>query len=635
MLPEDEISRLVREAEEHAKRDYAGYRRGVLWFAVLGYLYIVFVPLVLLLLMAGLVLLIYVSRHLYGIELQAMLGLAIALFAYLRALWVPFPPPTGVKLERGDYPELFNLVDELCHKLNIKVDYVMADDQFNAMVVQRPRLGLFGWYENYVVLGLPLMQALPPAHFRSVLAHEMGHVSGNHGKSSSFIYNQRVRLVQLLIAMHQHSQIALVMLARFYDWYYPRFSSSSLVIAREHEKQADRQSAEVTNGETSGEALILTSIKGAAYEKYWTSIVDKIRQVETPPDLIYFDIGEKLAAAPEDRKKGIEIIDDALKQVTNDEDTHPALSDRLRIVGFPEQRIVAEALFDTLPLANEKGGSAAEIYFGRKLPSLIQHFSDEWKKTSETAWKTTHRQLVEEEAQLLELTKKAETEELSVPDMVKMATLVGSRDGMEKALPYFEKVLEKDPNEGQTRYAIGSHYLETKDERGAEILLTLAKEKSQYGLVACSLLQEHYQKYNLKEELKAIEGIWQEYQIVLELAAKERQSLDQNDQFGPHDLTPVNVEIIVEQLQKHKNIKEAYLYCKVMKHLPDQGFYILAVVPKSSISIGIQASNEVIEQRLRTDIQLPCTSAIYVVNSDLKWMKDKGALVPGSLIYKA
>lgn len=182
---------------------------------------------------------------------------------------------------------------------------------------------------------------------------------------------------------------------------------------------------------------------------------------------------------------------------------------------------------------------------------------------------------------------------------------------------------------------IGAHYLEIKDERGFEILLNLAKQKTQYGLFACSLLQEHYLKNNLKEELKTIEGIWHEHQIMLDLAGKERQSLDRNDLFGPHDLTPVNVEIVVEHLKKHKNIKEAYLYCKLMQYLPDQKFYVLAVVPKASISLGVEVSNQEIENRLRAEIHLPGTSAIYVINSTFNWMKDKGKMVPGALIYQA
>jgi polyferredoxin len=104
MMSEDEITRRISKAEEEAKRDYNGYRRKVLAFALVGYIYILFVPMVLVLLMAGSVWFIMQTGHLYGFEIQIVLGLLIALFAYLRALWVPLAPPTGLKLERSDYP---------------------------------------------------------------------------------------------------------------------------------------------------------------------------------------------------------------------------------------------------------------------------------------------------------------------------------------------------------------------------------------------------------------------------------------------------------------------------------------------------------------------------------------------------
>ncbi len=635
LMPEDEITLRIRKAEEHAKRDYAGYRRGVLGFAVLGYLYILFVPLVLLLLVLGALWLMAKTKHVYGIEIQFVFGLVIALFAYIRALWVSIPPPEGVKLERGDYPELFNLVDQLSQKLNIKVDYVMADDAFNAMVVQRPRLGFFGWYENYVVLGLPLMQSLPPEQFKSVLAHEFGHISGNHGKSNSFIYNQRVRLVQLLVAMHQHSQIAMAMLSRFYDWYYPRFSASSLVIVREHEKQADRQAAEITSNECCGEALALTEVKGAQFERIMTDMTDKIRELEAPPDLIYFEVGEKLSGAPEDKEKALEGLAHSLSKPTGHEDTHPALAERLRVVNFPEPRMVAEALYDSLPLAFEKGQSSAEVYFGRKLPSLVQHFSDGWTNAVKVDWKNLHVQMVEAEAQLIELTEKSQSQELTLEEMIKMASLSAGKNGMEIAIPLYENVLAKDPKNLECRFVVGAYWLDKKDERGVEMLRSLVSEKNtQFSLYACSVLREHFEKKGMKNELKSLDKIWYDQQIVLSMAGAERQGIERGDLIGPHNLSEATVRNIVEHLQKEKGIKEVYLYCKLMQHLPEQKFYILAVVPKANMGFGLDSSNREVEVRLHQEIKLPDAYLIKVIDSSFSWMKDNAVSLPNALIFK-
>ncbi|MBA3855527.1 MAG: hypothetical protein C0507_01340 [Cyanobacteria bacterium PR.3.49] len=633
LMPEDELTRRIRKAEEHARRDYAGYRRGVLGFAVLGYLYILFVPIVLALLILGTVWLMMKTRHAYGLEIQFIFGLVIALFAYIRALWVPFDEPVGVKLDRSDYPALFELVDELSLRLNIKIDYVMADDQFNAMVLQRPRLGFFGWYANYVVLGLPLMQALPPAHFKSVLAHEFGHISGNHGKSNAFIYNQRVRLVQILTAMHQHSQIAMLMLVKFYDWYYPRFSASSLVIAREHEKQADIQAAEINSNETSGEALVLTEIKGNHLGNVWASITDRVRQLPTPPDLVYFEIGEKLAQAPEDEEKALDALAVSLRRATDNEDTHPSLSERLRIVDFPEARMSATELYRTVPLQLDKGQTAAEIFFGKKLSSLIQHFSDAWANQMRGSWKNVHLQMLDAERQLQELQSKPE-EELTVAEVLILASLITGRDGLKVAMPYYERVLERDPQNGEARFAIGAHLLEIKDERAFDILKTLAEEKTQYGLYACGSLKEHYEKQGMKEALKAIGKTWEMHEQVLLLARGERAGLEQRDLIAEHEISQAAVDIIVEQLRQYKLIKEVYLYRKVMEYLPDQKLYVLAIVPKTNLGFSLDSANFELQNKLAHELQMPGAFIVQVIDSNFNWMKDNAKSLKTALILK-
>lgn len=633
LMPEDEVSRRIRKAEEHARRDYSGYRRGVLAFAVLGYMYILFVPIVLFLLILGTVWLMLKTKHAYGLEIQFILGLVIALFAYIRALWVSIDEPVGVKLERADYPALFELVDELCQRLNVKVDYVMADDQYNAMVLQRPRLGFFGWYANYVVLGLPLMQSLPPAHFKAVLAHEFGHISGNHGKSNAFIYNQRVRLVQILTAMHQHSQLAMLMLVKFYDWYYPRFSASSLVIAREHEKQADIQAAEISSNETSGEALVLTEIKGNHLGNVWTNITERVKDIEAPPDLVYFEIGEKLALAPEDEEKALDALAASLRRATDNEDTHPSLSERLRIVNFPEARMAAPELYKSVPLQIEKGQSAAELYFGKKLPSLIQHFSDAWANLSRGSWKNVHLQMLDAERQLLELKSKPE-EELTLQEMLTMASLTSGREGMPAAVPYYEKVLTVDPQNGEARFAIGAHYLENKDERAYAILNALTGEKTQFGLYACASLKEFYEKQGMKDALKAIEKTWQEYEQILLLASAERGGLEQRDLIAAHELSQTTVDILVEQLKQYKSIKEVYLYRKVLEYLPDQKLYVLAIVPKTNMGFSLDSANFELQNRLAMELQMPGAFLVQVIDSSFNWMKDNAKSIPSALILK-
>ena len=69
--------------------------------------------------------------------------------------------------------------------------HVLLVDDLNAGVIQRPRLGVFGWPSNYLLLGLPLLEALSPEEALSVVAHEYGHLAGAHGRFEAFVYRLR------------------------------------------------------------------------------------------------------------------------------------------------------------------------------------------------------------------------------------------------------------------------------------------------------------------------------------------------------------------------------------------------------------------------------------------------------------
>ena len=122
-------------------------------------------------------------------------GLGMA-FLILGCLWVPTAPPKGFHLDHqaafmmdevDDVAELFRLLDQVGSR---RVHGVILDGELNASVVQTPRLGLFGWHRTWLVIGLPLMHALPPDEFRAVLAHEFAHLRGR-GAVSRWLHRTR------------------------------------------------------------------------------------------------------------------------------------------------------------------------------------------------------------------------------------------------------------------------------------------------------------------------------------------------------------------------------------------------------------------------------------------------------------
>jgi len=185
-----EFESLVTRMEHLAKEQPAAYRRRVFGLAALGYGYLLFVVLLLLVLCA----LAAISvRYLRAAGVKLVIILGALLLAILRSLWIKWEPPEGERVTRNTAPELFQLLDELQRRLRTPpVHEVLVTSELNAGVMQVPRLGLFGWHRNYLLVGLPLMKGLTLEQFKSVLAHELGHLSRGHARSANRIYRLRV-----------------------------------------------------------------------------------------------------------------------------------------------------------------------------------------------------------------------------------------------------------------------------------------------------------------------------------------------------------------------------------------------------------------------------------------------------------
>ncbi|MHC5855574.1 M48 family metallopeptidase [Nostoc sp.] len=120
-------------------------------------------------LLAGIVFLMLDAQSVNASSLKAIVFLLVFALVLVRSLWVSFPPPTGLPLQPQDVPNLYSLTNEISSKLQApRFHYILLTNDFNAAVVQRPRLGLLGWQQNYLIVGLLL--SLPPKQFRAVLA---------------------------------------------------------------------------------------------------------------------------------------------------------------------------------------------------------------------------------------------------------------------------------------------------------------------------------------------------------------------------------------------------------------------------------------------------------------------------------
>jgi Zn-dependent protease with chaperone function len=244
-ITQKQFDTLVGTLENFSKAHPRSYRLRVALFAILGYAYIFLVLAGLLTLIGLIVSFIVFSHRVNSAIIKLAILLLIPAWVIVRSLWVTVPEPEGLKLNRHQVPKLFALVDELTTKLQApRFHNILLNQEFNAAVVQVPRLGIFGWQENYLLLGLPLMQSLSLEQLKAVMAHELGHLSGNHSRFAAWIYRIRKTWMQIYEQLHQSDQSgAFVLFNRFLDWYWPSFNAYSFTLARMNEYEADRCAA--------------------------------------------------------------------------------------------------------------------------------------------------------------------------------------------------------------------------------------------------------------------------------------------------------------------------------------------------------------------------------------------------------
>ena len=278
-MNQEAYENFVTRIETQAQRNPGLYRVRLGAMAVLGYAY---VALILGLLLCVLALFAWMALHRSGAVIAVKLGILVVplVWAVLAAMFVRLSPPQGRELTASEAPRLFDLIEEIRRKAGApRAHKVLITAEFNAAVVQHPRLGVFGSPRNYLVLGLPLMQALSCEELRAVIAHEFGHLSGSHGKFG-----------------------------------------------------ADRVAAAAAGAQTAGRALVRVELQAHFLEdEYWKGIFRQADTHPAPDGQPFTAMSQAFVKADPHQAHGT--LESALKRRTGFDDTHPCLSDRLPALG--------------------------------------------------------------------------------------------------------------------------------------------------------------------------------------------------------------------------------------------------------------------------------------------------------------
>jgi Zn-dependent protease with chaperone function len=616
------IARLERRATERPR----AYRLEVGGLAALGYVYVFGVLTLLIALLIGVLGGATLVRGGGGAAAKLALPIALLLYAIVRALWVRIPPPHGLPLTRSEARKLYEVIDALTAGLAApRFHHVLLTDDFNASVVQVPRLGVFGWQQNYLLLGLPLMQALTPDQFRAVLAHELGHLSGNHSRFRGWIYRVRQTWGTMLARLEaQGSASGQLLFARFLRWYAPFFNAYSFVLARSNEYEADRCSAEVAGSENAAAALVRLQV-GHRFlaESYWPSVYRAVAHTAEPPTQVYRELAAALREELPARDIGV-WTDEALQRPTDYADTHPSLSDRLAALGVSPEA--------ARRLAGSTGEvSAAVFYLGAREPSLTRTLEQTWRDGMAPQWAARHHAVQEARTRLAELDSKATTGPLTAEEQWERVGLTAEFDH-HAAVPLAEALLHIDAGHAGARMFVGRTLLEQGDESGVRHLEVAMQATPHAVLPACDSLFEFFWTRGRRSDAERFRNVAEEHAATLEAARVERTSPPKAGDLRPHDLPPDAIRRMREALAEYP-LSEFYVVRRRVRTLPEIPCYLVGmVVGRKWYQLADESKDVQLRDRVMREIGWPEETYGFLLEHSLRKLRKVFQAVPNARV---
>jgi Zn-dependent protease with chaperone function len=609
---------LVERLERSAARRPGAYRARVTALAVLGYAYLFAV-----LILAALATVIVVTR-LHGIALKLAIPLLVVVGAVLKALWVTFPAPDGLPLDPHAAPRLFEAVRDVSRRLRgPRVHGILAVPELNAAITQTPHLGMFGWYRNHLLVGLPLLQAVSAEEWQAILAHEMGHLSRRHGRFGAWLYRARATWVRLLEALQSgDGYIGKAVFGWFATWYTPRFNAYAFVLARAHEYEADAAAAELVGRETARRALMRLEIAARQADGFWDRLSAAAVESPEPPA----DSQRQLRAALRSAPAGDEAarwVSAAWRRPTDDSDTHPAFADRLRALGWEGEG--AGAPPPPEPLA---GPSAAQVYLGDVEAAIEGEFDRLWAGHVRESWQQRHEALATQSRRLAELDAMGADLPLeSEWERIMLCRILDEDRGFELS----QRLLERSPDHIGARFYVGCSLLARGDTRGIEHLEQVMQRDYDTVPEACHALFDFHMARGEVEAAERYRERTRQWAETVEQAQAERALLTAQARFVPHDLDAAVIAAMQEQLRGHPGLKEAYIARRTVTILPGAPCYVVGIVPERT---GWFQRNAKAEEELQAGVARALADGpelhVFLLLDALTPLRDSLAAIPGA-----
>jgi Zn-dependent protease with chaperone function len=596
---------MVARLEVFARQKPSQYRGRVFRRALLGYGYIGIVLLFLLLCVGAVVTFMVIDHAFNALTAKLALFLIIAVFYVLRSLIVKISAPNGIEVTRRQAPELFAALDRIQRQLRgPRIDAVYIDDDFNAAIVQRPRWGGLAGHANYLILGLPLLTALPSDEVLAVIGHEYGHLAGAHGKMTAWVY--RVRMTWLQLSQAFGKGVMAGLFRKFFSWYGPWFAAYSFVLARGNEYEADRASVDVA-GHAAARALVRVAIENQRHGRYWSQVFAGVGDTAQPAPYAgmarYFrapaveaDIDGALAAA--------------MNVVTDLHDTHPCLKDRLAAIGadLPE-----------LPAVTQGGD---EALLGRELAqALATRMDTAWWRKAGGHWSERHEDAIRQRARLAALTEREA--ELDAAELSDYRDMLEESGQMQAALAAARRTYAASQGLG-AQLALG-RLLAILDEREAiDVLETVMEAGGPYErVVAASYASDALERWE-DTRLEVWRARFETAREAYDLYQQELNTIEEGQcRLEPHGLDETSIAALRTRAAKRAMVRNLWVARRALKSAPGRTQFI----------VMIDNDRDFVDDAL--EVLAPFGACIAIIkHPSTEWLKNRMEQTPGSHILR-
>ncbi|GLC30868.1 M48 family metalloprotease [Clostridium omnivorum] len=482
-------------------------------------------------------------------------------------------------INKNDFPQLYETINDIrtmckCPKIHI----IALDYSNNAYIKEGSRFYISKWRKRYLVIGVPLLLLLNEKELKGVIAHECGHLSKLHSRSAERIAWKIDGLKKHLDKLKNKGKHTSLM-GRLTKRYLIILNNLYFQLSKNHELEADIISSKVVSKQNLINSLIKMSFYDGIFSRYfWNYITELNKKEEKVPDNIFIMMERAMKGNLEISE---EVYKSFLEEIKNRHSlpgsTHPSILERAEALGASLPALDGRFNGDLISIFKDTYESAIRTLFKNEADNILNNMSAKWSELSKERWEGYYKYINELNGSLEKLDATEKETGLDSKQWIDKGFIVEELEGLDAALKVFKEAENADKQSIGARFHIARILLQTGDDEGVAIFKTLMEEDIQIIPQCCFHLYNYYLYNNNRTEAINYYEYAVKFMKTNEEVVDERSNLYRSDEFMLHDLSSRTLDKIKAELEKHKEIKKAYISIKKLNLSKDFPLYIIGI----------------------------------------------------------